>query len=158
MLGSLRNHVLGGPPPEARAKKPRNYEESNDQKRVVHWIRERPQWLVMRMENALQRTHAQAARDKALGMEPGAPDLIVIFHHFSFYLEMKSTKGAVSDEQEKLHKQLRARGCSVMVGYGYDKTIERLNKIEAYWQHYNDNEKLCIGGIRGIVDNFNTRD
>lgn len=150
MLSSIRKHDTSGEPPPP--KKKRTYPESEDQKRVVAWIRKRPNWLVMRMENALQRTQAQAARDQALGMEPGAPDLVVMFRTFAFFLEMKSTKGAVSEEQEKLHKQLRARGCAVMVGYGEQRTIRALEKIEVYWSHYSENEQLCIGGIRGIID------
>ncbi len=160
MLSSVRKHSLElGPHAHLdKTKKKRTYPESDDQKRVVAWIRKRPNWLVMRMENALQRTPAQAARDQALGMEPGAPDLVVMFRTFAFFLEMKSTKGAVSEEQEKLHKQLRARGCAVMIGYGEVATIRALERMEVYWSHYHDqNEALCIGGLRGIIEQANAR-
>lgn len=151
MLANIRKHGFGETPTAPREKKPRDYAESDDQKRVVAWIRERPNWLVMRMENALRRTHARAARDKALGMEPGAPDLIVMLHTFTFYLEMKSTKGAVSDEQEKLHKQLRLRGCAVMVGYGHAVTIAALAKLEAKWNYWHEHEE-CEYEMRAFIN------
>lgn len=157
MLGSVRKHSLDLTPPPEKKKTKRSYPESDAQKRVVQWIRSRDNWLVMRMENALRRTDAQAARDQALGMEPGAPDLIVMFHTFAFFLEMKGTKGAVSEEQEKLHKQLRARGCTVMIGWGHEATIRTLEKIEVYWSHYRENEALCIGGIQGLITQGSNR-
>jgi hypothetical protein len=40
---------------------------------VVKWLRARSDWMVMRLENAQKRTPAQASRDRALGMEGGAP-------------------------------------------------------------------------------------
>jgi hypothetical protein len=151
MLGSVRKHSLDLVPPPPKKKTKRTYPESDDQKRVVQWIRKRDNWLVMRMENALQRTPAQAARDQALGMEPGAPDLMVMYRAFGFFLEMKTVKGKVSEEQEKLHAQLRARGCTVMVGWGSEATIRTLEKIEVYWSHHHDNAPLCVGGIQGLI-------
>lgn len=153
MLGSIRKHALDAvpPPPKPPKKATRSYPESDDQKRVVSWIRARENWLVMRMENALKRKPGQAARDQALGMEPGAPDLMVMYRTFGFFLEMKALDGSVSKEQEKLHKQLRARGCTVMIGWGSAATIRTLEKIEVYWSHYNENAALCIGGIQGLI-------
>jgi hypothetical protein len=84
----------------------------------------------MRVENAAKRTGAQADRDKALGMLPGAPDLEVLFHSFSFYIEMKTADGRVSEVQERVHAELRARGQCVLVGWGAERTIAVLDRIE----------------------------
>jgi hypothetical protein len=70
MLSSARKHVMGGVVP---AVKPRRYGEAGEQRRVVAWLRARSEWLVMRIENAAKRSMAAAARDKAMGMLPGAP-------------------------------------------------------------------------------------
>ncbi len=153
MLGNIRKHTLGEAAAIQPAKKPRAYDESDDQKRVVNWIRKADgNWLVMRMENAAKRTAAQAARDMLLGMEPGAPDLIVSFRTFSFYLEMKTITGKVSDTQTKLHKELRARGNIVMIGWGHERTIAALESMAVCWSHYSDNETLLIGGLRSIIE------
>lgn len=151
MLGSVRKHALGESMAAPKEKKPTEYRESKDQREVVKWIRARPNWLVMRMENAARRTGAQYARDEAMGMEPGAPDLIVMFHHFAFFLEMKEKNGRVSEVQEKLHKQLRARGCSVLIGWGHEATTRTLEKLEVHWSHYGDNVSLCIGGLQNLI-------
>jgi hypothetical protein len=154
MLTGARSHQFGNELP-VKEKKPRKYDESHAQREVVKWLRERPNWLVMRMENAARRTMAQAMRDKALGMEPGAPDLVVMFHTFAFFLEMKSEAGRVSHEQGCLHKQLRVRGVSVMVGRGAAATINMLEQMEVCWSHNRQSERLCIGGLQEIIDKGN---
>jgi hypothetical protein len=70
MLSSARKHVMGGVAPVRKA---RSYGEAQDQRRVVAWLRARPAWLVLRVENAAKRSMAAAARDKAMGMLGGAP-------------------------------------------------------------------------------------
>ncbi len=112
----------------------------------------------MRLENAAKRTGAQYARDEAMGMEPGAPDLLVMIHTFWFYIEMKDPiKGKVSDVQEKLHKQLRARGSSVLIGWGSKATISTLEKIDTHWARYHEcgSVRLVIQGLieQGSIKN-----
>lgn len=139
MLSNIRKHALGevAAPKE---KKPREYRESSEQRQVVKWLRERPNWLVMRVENAAKRTGAQYQRDHAMGMEPGAPDLIVMFHTFTFYLEMKEPRGRLSEEQVKLHRQLRARGMPVAIGFGAEATIAALTRVEELWSRWDEDE------------------
>jgi hypothetical protein len=127
MLGVTRKHQLGGEAPPKR--KPRRYQESDDQRAVVRWLRARNEWLVFRVENAARRTPAQAARDRALGMEPGAPDLLLVCGREIVWLEMKSSSGRLSDEQTRLHEQLRRRDQKVIVGYGADDAIAQLQSF-----------------------------
>lgn len=129
MIGPQRKHTFGEPPPAKTA--PRKYWESDAQRAVVAWIRKRPDWLVLRLENAAKRTPAQISRDKAMGLEVGAPDLIVIYKKHLLFLEMKSENGATSQEQDSLHFQLRAREQMVMTAYGH---IDALNKLVAFSQ------------------------
>jgi hypothetical protein len=139
MLGSLRKHALGEVP---AVRKARIYSESDAQRAVVAWIRAREGWMVMRIENAARRTGAQANRDRGLGMQVGAPDLWVWFRSFAFFIEMKSENGRLSDEQQKLHAQLSARGCHVLVGWGSEKTIQALTEIEFMGDGYFTDEDI----------------
>lgn len=155
MLSSVRKHALGGTPPAP--KKPKAYRESHDQREVVKWIRARPDWLVMRMENAAKRTGAQYARDEALGMEGGAPDLVVFFRRWAFFLEIKEVNGRVSDVQLKLHSELRQRGSCVMVGWGHARTIEALEKIEVYRSHHHDDDKTFFACMQSTIERASTK-
>ena len=151
MIGAIRKHQLGGESPAP--KKKRVYQESDDQRAVVAWLRARPHWLVMRLENAAKRTPAQAARDKAMGMEPGAPDLVVMLHTFAFCLEMKKVDGRISAEQEKLHAQLRARGMCVLVGWGEARTVKALERLEEVWNYYEPCPKeLRTGVLKTVIE------
>jgi hypothetical protein len=126
MLGPNRKHQLGG----AHVVRPRRYRESGAQGGVVKWVRARPDWMVMRLENAQKRTPAQAARDRALGMEPGAPDLVLLYKRVVVFLEMKDgVGGKVKPYQEDVHAQLRARGQIILVGYGEADAIAKLEAV-----------------------------
>lgn len=113
---------------ETKPKKPRVYRESKAQRAVVKWARSVGE-PVMRLENAAQRTPEQYARDRAMGMEPGAPDLI--FPRLDVYLEMKAEKGKVSPEQVAVHAMLRKCGRTVLVAYGEDDAKDQLTKAGA---------------------------
>lgn len=128
MIGSLRKHAFGEQPQKER--KPRQYKESSAQKEVVKWLRDRPDWLVMSLENASKRTPAQAARARLLGMEPGAPDLVLLYHHTVIFLEMKKPGGNVRHAQAVLHDQLKRRRQWLVVAYGAEQAIDFLKQIE----------------------------
>jgi hypothetical protein len=83
----------------------------------------------MMLENARVRKYG-AARDKALGLRVGAPDFILVFRRQVVFLEMKSTTGKLDREQEQLHTELRARGQTVIVAYGYEDAIKQLERVE----------------------------
>ncbi len=83
--------------------------------------------MVLRLENAAKRNAAQASRDHGLGMEPGAPDLVVLFHTAVVWLEMKKAKGGkVSPAQADAHARLQARGQTVIVAHGHEEAIAAL--------------------------------
>lgn len=123
MIGSIRKHAFGEPAPTT--KKPRVYRETNVQKRVVADLRKLPDWMVLRLENAQQRTPGAIARDKAMGLHTGAPDLIVIYKRNLAWLELKANT-TESDAQLACHYELRTRGQIVIVGRGYDETMAKL--------------------------------
>lgn len=124
----MGRHIFGGPPPSPR--KPTVYAETRDQKEVVKWLRARPDWMVMRLENAARRTPAQAARDQAMGMLTGAPDLVLLWRREVVFLEMKKAKGGVvRPDQAQCHIELEARGQVVLVGHGH---VDAIAQLEAF--------------------------
>lgn len=127
MLGSIRKHTLGGPPPPP--KKKRSYPEGKIQAAIVKWLRARPDWMVIACENAARRTRAQVARAKALGMQPGAPDLVLLYKCDVVWFETKTPTGSLSDEQLIIHTQLRARRQAVLTAYG---EADALAQLEGY--------------------------
>lgn len=130
MIGTLRKHSFGETQPEPKKRAPRKYDESRDQIDVVKWLRKRADWMVMRLENAQKRTLAQAARDKALGMHTGAPDLVLMYKSQVVFLEMKSEHGHVRPDQQQCHEELWRRGQTVKVAYGAAQAIKMLEEIE----------------------------
>lgn len=127
LLGGRRRHGFGLPPATRRKSV---YREGDAQRRLVAKMREDPDFMVLRLENAQRRTLAQVVRDKALGMLPGAPDLLVLYRAELHWLELKSEKGTVSDEQKHVHAELRARGQKVHVAYGYEHGCSILESIK----------------------------
>ncbi len=123
MLGTLRKHALGEPIPE---KKKRKRTEDGDQARVVAWLRERNQ-MVVRMEQGGERKPWVVAILKALGLEPGATDVVWIRPRgHTIWIEVKSLTGKLSADQIEHHRVLRAIGHVVVVGYGSADIIAQL--------------------------------
>lgn len=139
MIGSIRKHAFGETAPTE--KKPRVYRETNVQKQVVADLRKMPDWMVLRLENAQQRTHGAISRDKAMGLHTGAPDLIVIYKRNLAWLELKA-KTTTSEAQNQCHFELRARGQIVIVGRGYHDTMAKLAAFAAMCESSSGGETL----------------
>lgn len=141
MLTPRRKHALGpeepatprkGPaltdgtpssPTRSQAARARRYEEARTQRGIVAELR-RLGVLVMRLENAAERTPAQIARDKAMGLLPGAPDLVVPLYRLA--IEVKSATGTVSDAQAEVHRALRACGWTVVIARGLSDVLPHI--------------------------------
>lgn len=113
-------------PAPAKKKTKRTYPETEAQIDTVSWLRKRDDVLVMRLENALRRDGAQQARDGAMGMLAGAPDLVLACRGRIVFVEMKAPKGDVSDAQGEVHRVLRAMGHTVLVCYGFEDAVKQL--------------------------------
>jgi hypothetical protein len=131
VLTPLRKHStdLFQKPTKAPSK-PRRYEEHSAQAMVVKWLRLRPDWMIIRVENAMDRRYG-ANRDKMLGLHPGAPDLWLCYKTKAVWVEMKSDGGKVTEEQAKCHAELRARGQCVIVGHGFEQARLALEDFES---------------------------
>lgn len=87
--------------------------------------------LLFAIPNEGSRSPQHGARMKAQGLRSGVPDLMLAWPTDSspgLFIEMKSKKGRISENQEKWIGRLQAAGYQVAVCYGADeaiKTIER---------------------------------
>lgn len=70
-----------------------------------------------------KRTKAEAAKQKALGLVAGIPDLVLIANGKTYGLELKTFKGRISPEQKSMLSQFEAAGAYVAVAYGLDAAI-----------------------------------
>jgi hypothetical protein len=48
------------------------------------------------------------AQSKALGLAAGVPDLIIVHHGFTLWIELKAPGGSLSDPQKAMHRQIVA--------------------------------------------------
>jgi len=82
-------------------KKPRRHEEDDLQIAVMRFVAAavRKDVLVFHPANGGARSKAQGARFKAMGVVAGIPDLVIIINGRAHGIELKTTKGRVSDVQ-----------------------------------------------------------
>jgi hypothetical protein len=92
--------------------------ENDIQRQIVDWIRYvAPECMVVAIPNGSRRTISGRAANAVPGLTPGAPDLVVIRPKGEvLWLEVKSEKGYVSDNQLKFHCELHVRNhtCAVV--------------------------------------------
>lgn len=91
--------------------------ESKIQKAIVEYLRAvLPNALVMAIPNGSQRTASGRPANAVAGLLPGAPDLCVALPNGkTLFLEVKSDKGRVSDNQILVHGLLNSLGHTVPV-------------------------------------------
>jgi hypothetical protein len=70
------------------------------------------------------------AKLKAMGLRPGAPDIVVLSDGVPRGLELKTTTGTQSDAQKQAMKDWRAAGGVYEVARGLDEALEVLTR----WQ------------------------
>src|SRR5512139_1200800 len=100
----------------------RELSEEQIHKQVVAELRVRakPDVVFWHTPNDAKRTPGNANRLKAMGMVPGVPDLILCRNGETFFLEIKSAKGRLSDNQEHFHARLAATGFNVAVQHSVE--------------------------------------
>lgn len=76
--------------------------------------------------NGGKRNKREAARLKAEGVIAGAPDLLVIVRGVPMGLELKTDRGAQSDEQEAVEAAWNAAGGVYVVAHGLREALDCL--------------------------------
>ncbi len=56
----------------------------------------------------------------------GTPDVLVIFNRVALWIEVKTKKGIISDDQKKMHMRLTGLGQHIIVARSLDDVIDKL--------------------------------
>ena len=86
--------------------------EDQIQKAVAAWLRViRPPWMWLHIPNGGARSERTGALMKALGVRPGAPDLMIDAGHCgTFYVELKTQQGRQQPTQKDFQREVEALG------------------------------------------------
>lgn len=96
---------------------------------VLHLaVRKMPGVVAFAIPNGGLRSKPEAARMKATGTRPGAPDLVIVKDGRFHGLEIKTERGRVSSAQETMMAELQAAGALVSVAHGLDEALETLER------------------------------
>ena len=99
--------------------------EQQIHKAVVKHLRQRSTrgvWFA-HIPNGGYRRKKEAAIFNGLGVQAGAPDLILIKNGQARGLELKAPKGKLSNSQVETHLRMAQCGCPVHVAFGLDDAI-----------------------------------
>ena len=108
-------------------------------------------FLWLHVPNEGKRSVVAGRRAKALGLSPGAPD-VLIFDQTShgdpgMAIELKRIKGSrVGDRQQQWIWDLRKRGWVAVICYGSDQAIEAINRWYKGSEHKRHNQMRRIYG------------
>lgn len=116
------------PKPVRPAHVPRSAPEEAIQRAVVERLAwsARPGVAWTHMPAGEVRHPATAGRLKAMGVQAGWPDLLLVIDGRLHGLELKRPGGRVSPAQQAAHVALRAAGATIEVAYGLDEALDVL--------------------------------
>jgi hypothetical protein len=108
------------------------FRESAEQQALFQWVEyntvKYPQLkLLFAIPNGGKRDKREAARLKREGTRAGVPDVCLPIpkgNYCGLWVEMKSGKGKLSDNQKKWKEQLESWGHKVAVCYGWEEAKE----------------------------------
>lgn len=85
--------------------------------------------MLFHIPNGGKRNVREAARFKQMGVKAGVPDLFLAAPRGTFhglFIEMKSPKGTVSENQKKWLKRLTKQGYDTAVCYGFEEARDKI--------------------------------
>lgn len=102
--------------------------EDNIQKAVaLHLgLRGRPDLYWFHVPNGGSRHMLEAVKLKAMGVKAGVPDLCLIAGGKPYFLELKTTKGRISDVQKLAAEMATNAGATYAVARGLDAALAQL--------------------------------
>jgi hypothetical protein len=104
-------------------------EDAVQQAVIAHFnARCRPGVVLYHIPNGGKRDRVTGSKLKLLGTLPGMPDLGIIIQSVTHYLELKTERGVLSDDQKQTIARLRDAGAPVAVAFGIDMAIEQLRQ------------------------------
>ena len=114
--------------------------EEDLQIKCVNWFNlQHPDMLLHHSPNGGKRNAREAARFKEMGTLSGFPDLFIakikiidLGDGFEFipglFIELKSEKGTLTENQKKIHKQLEKEGYHVAICRNFEEFVEIVEK------------------------------
>lgn len=108
-------------------------EEAKTQKEFVRWFKASyPNSIIYHVPNGIDcKNGVDRYVRKCLGVEAGVPDLHIIHNKQSLFIEFKTLKGILSDEQKKMIGKFEMAGIPVFVCYSFAEAVNvilNLNK------------------------------
>lgn len=101
-----------------KSRKKPDQKERRNQIQCVNWFRfEYPKNLIFHIPNGGKRGRIVLSLLKAMGAVSGIPDLFIPLPksgYHGLWVEMKSDKGSLSDEQREIHAYLKGQGYEVL--------------------------------------------
>lgn len=113
----------------------RNNEEESLQKATVQFLKlkARPEVVWFHVPNGEQRSIRTAVRLKAMGVQKGVADLIVITHTGTHFLELKAPKAYQKPEQRDFEQRVGIIGCKYAVAKDLETAMKVLTDWGAIW-------------------------
>lgn len=108
----------------------RSKEETNNQIVVVKYC-DTIHLPIVHIPNEGKRSYATANVLKAMGLRPGFPDLFIPRAHGKYhgmFIEMKSKKGKITEQQSYWLSRLSLDGYAVKVAHSSTEAIKAINK------------------------------
>ncbi len=110
--------------------------EADEQKAFVEWL-EVNRYKFSAIPNATWTSFSQQRKNKAEGVRPGLPDLLVIVKNQLVWIEMKKSiyknrkNGGLSEAQMEWRDALNdCANCQVFVAYGYSEAVDIIKSIK----------------------------
>jgi len=106
-------------------------EESKLQQNCVKWFRYQfpePKYLIYANANGGQRNVITAKIMKGEGVRAGVPDLTILSQGHIFFVEMKSEKGRLSENQKEVIEIIDKLGFKTYVVNSFDQFMDVCNK------------------------------
>ena len=105
--------------------------EQDLQKQCVRWFRyQYPNEILIHVPNGGKRNVIEASQFKAMGVLAGFPDLALFKksgEYGALFIEMKSKKGATSNNQEELLSKLSQKGYKTVICNSFEKFMNVVN-------------------------------
>lgn len=109
--------------------------EDQEQKNLMSWAwsmkvnGERLADYLIHVPNGGSRNKIEAAKFKAMGLRAGVPDLLLVMpstDHHGLWIELKSKKGKVQDNQKHVMEQFSSKGYLCKVCYGFKEARDAI--------------------------------
>ena len=107
--------------------------EDDEQRQLIQWCRTRPELqFLFHIANENTAGIKWGVRNRQLGVKSGVPDLMLPIPaggYHGLFVEMKTRRGKVSDNQQRWIDALNAFGYRAVVCYGWEAARD---EIESY--------------------------